>query len=97
MSGKKGFGKVNAVIKETLDGSVLSKYHLSASEALESGMKFIGPNYKQIGKTNSGVFRSADGLRGFRIDTNSIKGLHNPNVPHYHLEVFKPSTNKPYI
>jgi hypothetical protein len=68
------FCKVEAVIQETLRGSMLSKYQLSTIEALESGMKFLGSGYKEMGKPNSGVFRSADGLRGFRIDNNSIQG-----------------------
>jgi len=93
----KDFCRVNAIIKETVNGSVLSKYRVSANEALESGIKFLGPNYKQMGKSNSGVFRSADGTRGFRIDSTSLQGLHTPNFPHYHLEVYKPGANKPYI
>jgi len=96
-SGLKNFCKIDAVIEKTLNGSIHSQYKVSASEALESGMKFLGANYKELGKSGSGVFRSTDQLRGFRIDNNSLQGLHSPGVPHYHLEVFQPNSNKPYI
>ncbi|WP_059062468.1 hypothetical protein [Candidatus Protochlamydia naegleriophila] len=93
------FCKINAIIEETLNGSgpMSSKYRVSSDEALRAGKKFLGTDYKQLGKSNSGVFRSADGLRGFRIDNNSLLGLHDPNIPHFHLEVFKSGANKPYI
>ncbi len=53
---------------------------------LSAGEKFVGPGYTEIGKPGSGVFRSADGLRQFRMDSNSLMGLHRPNVPHIHFE-----------
>lgn len=71
-----------------------SKYKLSADEALEAGIKFLGKNYQEIGKPGSGVYRSADGTRQFRIDKNSLDGKHAPNVPHFHLERIAPNTNK---
>ena len=80
-----------------MEGSVLSNHRVSAHEALECGLKFLGHNYRELGKPNSGVFRSWDGLRGFRIDNNSLKGAHDPHVPHFHLEVYKPGADKPYI
>ena len=79
--------KVDLVIKETLNGkgNITSKYSLTPDEALEAGQKFLGKHYTEIGKPGSGVFRS--GNRIFRIDVNSLKGLHSPNVSHFHLEI----------
>ena len=68
---------------------------LSADELLQAVEKFIGPGYKEIGKLGSGVFRSADGTRQFRIDSNSLSGSHAPGVPHGHLETYAPSAAKP--
>ena len=50
--------------------------------------------YKEIGQPNSGVYRSKDGLRQFRIDRNSIEGKHNPYESHVHLEKFDSMGNK---
>ncbi|MDF2578366.1 MAG: toxin [Chlamydiales bacterium] len=85
--------KVDKVITETLTGkkNLTSKYILTADEALELGQKWIGPNYSEIGKKHSGVFRSADGKRLFRMDTNSLLGNHPPDVPHIHLQEVMPN------
>lgn len=58
-------------------------------------MKHLGEGYKEIGKPGSGVFRSADGAKQFRIDDNSLRGNHAPGVPHVHLETYKPGARKP--
>jgi hypothetical protein len=62
---------------------------------LDTGTKFLGDNYKEIGKPGSGVFRSADGTKQFRIDNNSIQGNHAPDVPHVHFETYGSSSTKP--
>lgn len=89
--------KIDAVIDETKNGkgNITSAHTLTAAEALTAGEKFLGPGYTEIGKPGSGVFRSADGLRQFRIDSNSIAGNHPPNVPHVHFETYPPGGNKP--
>ncbi len=56
---------------------------------METGIKFLGPEYEEIGKSGTGIFRSSDGLRQFRIDKNSIAGKHSPDMPHFHLEIFE--------
>lgn len=43
----------------------------------------------------SGVFRSADGLRQFRIDDRSLLGKRAPGVPHGHLEIYAPGAVRP--
>lgn len=82
---------IDNVIDETLagNGNITSKYSLTEQQALEAGERFLGKNYTEIGKPGSGVFRSGD--RIFRIDTNSLQGLHNPGVPHFHLEILNSS------
>jgi hypothetical protein len=91
--------KIETVIQQTLKGSgdISSKVRLSADEALDAGMRFLGKNYKELGKSGSGVFRSADNLRQFRIDQNSLIGKHNPMSPHVHFEAFKPKVGDPYV
>ncbi len=81
------------VIDETLNGTgnFTSSYTINAEDTLDTAEAFLGSGYRQLGLPNSGVFRSADGLRGFRIDNNSIQGFHPPNVPHVHFEVFNSS------
>lgn len=58
---------------------------LTTDEALSAGQKYLGPDYRKIGKPGSGVFHSADGTKEFRIDSGSISGAHAPGVPHVHL------------
>ncbi|MEH2294027.1 polymorphic toxin-type HINT domain-containing protein [Nostoc sp.] len=84
------------VINETINskGQITSKYTIDANDALDTGISFLGPGYTEIGRPGSGVFRSKDGLRQFRIDSNSIQGLHNPNVPHVHFETFSPTNTR---
>jgi hypothetical protein len=55
-----------------------SAQKLSSSELLEAGEQFLGKNYKEL---DSGVFRSADDLRGFRIDNSSVLGKHGEMGP----------------
>lgn len=95
----RGLSRPDAVIAETLagKGNPTSTTTLSADDLLNAGIKFLGPGYKQIGKPNSGVFRSADGTRQFRIDNGSLTGSHPPGVPHGHLEVYKPGAAKPTV
>lgn len=97
--GVRQISKVESVIKETLNGSgdITSQIKLSSNEALEAGMLFLGKNYKELGRPGSGIFRSADGLRQFRIYSNSLAGKHNPRAPHAHLEAFKPNIKDPYV
>jgi hypothetical protein len=88
---------VEDVITETRAGSgnLTSNYTLTADEALTAGERWVGPGYSEIGKPGSGVFRSADGTRQFRIDNGSITGAHNPGVPHVHLETISPGSKVP--
>jgi RHS repeat-associated protein len=85
------------VIKETLKGSgeITSTSKLSSIEALTAGEQFLGPGYVQLGKSDSGVFRSADNLRQFRIDNGSIT---HPQGAHVSFEAYTASNlYKPYV
>ena len=82
------------VMAETINGvgNITSKFRLKSSESLDAGMKWIGGRFAEIG---AGVFRSADGMRQFRIDQNSLMGRHAPGVPHVHFETYALGANKP--
>lgn len=87
---------IDNVLQETAQrsGDVTSAHKLSQTDALDAGMRFLGPGYREIGKPGSGVFRSADGLRQFRIDDGSLAGTHPPGVPHVHFEMYATPGNR---
>lgn len=92
--------KVKDVIDETLSSTkknLTSEHTLTADEALDAGIEFLGDGYKEIGKPGSGVFRSLDGTRQFRMDDGSLSGSHAPNTPHVHFEVYESNANKPSV
>ena len=70
------------------DGSIISQYPITPDEALDAAQKFLGEGYTEKG-VNRGVFRSADGLRQFRMDPDSLAGGHWPDIPHVHFEIFE--------
>jgi hypothetical protein len=51
----------------------------TAETALENAERWLGPNYREIAP---GVFRSADGLRQFRMTTSDL----THGTPHVHFE-----------
>jgi hypothetical protein len=85
------------VIQETMDGrgNITSSHIITADDALDTAIVFLGDGYREIGRPGSGVFRSADDLRQFRIDNNSLLGNHAPDVPHLHFETYAPSARNP--
>ncbi|AKT43566.1 SpvB/TcaC N-terminal domain-containing protein [Chondromyces crocatus] len=87
---------IDDVIEETMrgKGNITSRYTLTVNEALEAGERWVGKGYKEIGVPGSGVFRSADGTRQFRIDPTSVAGTHDPWVKHIHLEVLDKNGRK---
>jgi hypothetical protein len=70
---------------------------LSADEALAAGQRWVGEGYTELGKPGSGVFRSADGLRQFRMDGDLLMGNHAPGVPHVHLGTYAPGARVPAV
>ena len=67
---------------------------MTFDEALETGLKFLGDNYQEVGVKGSGVYKSADGLKQFRIDVNSLAGKHSPYTAHCHLEIIDQVTQE---
>jgi hypothetical protein len=86
--------KIADILIETIEGhgNYSSRHSVNGAEAMEIGQRWLGDNYTQIGKADSGVFVSADGKRRFRIDKNSLMGNHAPHKPHVHLELVNPVT-----
>ncbi|MFJ8083595.1 DUF6531 domain-containing protein [Streptomyces sp. NPDC096205] len=78
------------------DGSIVSQHPMNADEALDAAEKFLGDGYRELGK-GRGVFRSADGLRQFRMDPDSMRGGHWPDIPHVHFEIFTPGGKKAVV
>ncbi|MET9046059.1 RHS repeat-associated core domain-containing protein [Streptomyces sp. NPDC004362] len=91
-------GITRAVISETQSGkgSIIGKNPVNGDQALDAGIEFLGPGYKELGK-GRGVFRSADGLRQFRMDPDSLEGGHWPDVPHVHFQIFERAGDKKSI
>ena len=92
--------KIDDVIAETSGATrrnLTSANVLSADEALEAGERWIGEGYVELGKPGSGVFRSADGTRQFRMDGGSLLGNHAPHVPHVHLETYATGARIPSV
>jgi hypothetical protein len=91
---------VDDVIAETASATkknITSAHTLTPAEALEAGQRWVGEGYSEIGKPGSGVFRSADGTKQFRMDEGSLLGNHAPNVPHVHLETYLPGARLPSV
>jgi hypothetical protein len=91
---------VDDVIAETTNATsrnLTSAHTLTADEALDAGQQWVGDGYTELGKPGSGVFRSADGTRQFRIDDGSLTGSHAPGVPHVHLETYAPGARIPSV
>jgi len=70
----------------------------TAEQSLEMGTRVLGKGYQEIAP---GVFRSADGLKQFRmtnadlIPTHKLDGIF---TPHVHFEFYLPNNpNVPYI
>jgi hypothetical protein len=64
-------------------GNIGSHAAMSADDALKHGINWLGSGYKEIAP---GVFRSADGLRQFRLTTADLLGSHGKLGSHVHIE-----------
>lgn len=58
-----------------------------ARNALKLAERILGKGYKEIAP---GVYRSADGLKQFRMTASDLAGKQMDGVPHVHIEVFDP-------
>jgi RHS repeat-associated protein len=77
-------------------GNIGSHDPMASDDALSLGEKWLGPGYKEIGPTNSGIFRSSDGLRQFRMRESDLTFQPNArfSTPHVHFEAFVPGRRK---
>lgn len=95
-----GCGTEHPAVTETRDrmgdGSIVSQHPMTADEALDAAGGFLGDGYRELGR-NRGVFRSADGLRQFRMDPDSMRGGHWPDIPHVHFEIFEAGGKKAVV
>lgn len=70
----------------------------TAERALEMGTRVLGEGYQEIAPS---VFRSADGLKQFRMTNADLIPTHPLNgafTPHVHFEFYSPSNfNVPYV
>ncbi|MFN3664869.1 MAG: RHS repeat-associated core domain-containing protein [Sediminibacterium sp.] len=56
-----------------------------ATDALKLAERILGKGYQEIAP---GVFRSADGLKQFRMTASDLAGKQFDGIPHVHIEVF---------
>ncbi|MFD9817527.1 polymorphic toxin-type HINT domain-containing protein [Streptomyces violascens] len=75
------------IVAHKRKSSIISQYSVTLEEAMATGHSFVGEGARDVAN-GKGIFRSADGLRGFRIDPDSLAGGHWPDIPHVHLEIF---------
>jgi len=66
-------------------GNIVAGAKYTADEALSFASRWLGPEYMEIGGAGSGVFRSLDGLRQFRMTAGDLLGLHG-GAPHVNIE-----------
>ena len=67
-------------------GNIGSHGPMSVNDALRHGLNWVGKGYKEMGPKGSGVFRSADGRRQFRMTDADLAGSHGNMGPHIHFE-----------
>jgi hypothetical protein len=71
-------------------GNISQPGALTSDEALSAGLKWLGKGYRELGKPGSGVFRSADGLRQFKMTPSDLLGTHWQG-PHVSFEALDSS------
>ncbi|MFN7843074.1 MAG: polymorphic toxin-type HINT domain-containing protein [Pirellula sp.] len=64
-------------------GNIGSHLPIASGDALNHGIKWLGAGYNEIAPD---VFRSADGLRQFRMTAADLLGSHGKVGPHVHIE-----------
>ncbi len=64
-------------------GNIGSHGPIDANTALGAAEKWLGKGYKEMAP---GVFRSADGLRQFRMTSRDLLPTHGNIGPHVHFE-----------
>jgi hypothetical protein len=73
-------------------GNIGSHGPIDPATALAGAEKFLGAGYKEI---YPGIYRSADGLRQFRMTARDLLPTHGNIGPHVHFEIPNPSGGPP--
>ena len=73
-------------------GNLGSHAPVSPDVALGSAEQWLGADYSEIAP---GVYRSADGLRQFRMTTSDLLPTHGNLGPHVHFEIPNPAGGPP--
>jgi len=88
-----GFSSIETTLSEELAGvrggtplGNITHPPIPTNDALRLGEAWLGTGFREIGAPGSGVFRSADGLRQFRMTTSDIIGAHGSIGGHVHFE-----------
>lgn len=64
-------------------GNIAQAASISEGTALRSGSSWVGESSTEVG---SGVFRSVDGMKQFRMTNSDLLGSHGQIGPHVHFE-----------
>jgi hypothetical protein len=74
-------------------GNIGSHGPVSVDTALSAAERWLGPGYVEVGPACTGVFRSSDALRQFRITGSDLTPTHGGIGPHAHFEALDPWGN----
>ncbi|WP_405820454.1 ricin-type beta-trefoil lectin domain protein [Streptomyces sp. NBC_01390] len=81
------------IVAHKRKSSLVSQFSITMEDAMATGMDFLGEGATDVSR-GRGVWKSADGRRGFRIDPQSLAGGHWPDIPHVHFELFDETGKK---
>lgn len=73
--------------KKAIKTAQITKKAKKATDVLKFAERVLGKWYKEIAP---GVFRSADGLKQFRMTDADIPGKHGNIGPHVNIEIYDP-------
>ncbi len=73
-------------------GNIGSHAPVNPTTALSGAERWLGPGYREIAP---GVYRSADGLRQFRMTNSDLLPTHGNIGPHVHFEIPNPAGGPP--
>jgi hypothetical protein len=72
-------------------GPDIYQHPITPEQALKGAERWLGDGYTELGNPGSGVFRSSDGLRPFRMTNGDLAGTNGPPGlgPHVHFETLQ--------
>ena len=87
MSSNSSCPTTNSGINRNGFGNIGSQEPMNAGDALRHALNWLGPGYREIGPHGSGVYRSVDNLRQFRMTNGDLTGTHGNIGAHVHFEI----------